>query len=104
MPISQWFHTKQQHFTLSSALLFTTLKSHEALHTGHSRTMASFVTSYTCAQSSLATECNLKITELEIQSDTGQTCCSVIDSKLLLKHAVPPAASKSDINKTKKKQ
>jgi len=40
------FHTKQEHFTLSSAPgqhFFTTLKSHKVLLTGHWTTMASFV-------------------------------------------------------------
>jgi len=50
--------TKEQHFSLSSALahhFFPGLKSHEAIQTAHRRTMASFTTQfsfpvYACAQ------------------------------------------------------
>jgi len=108
--------------------LFPGFRSHEAVWTAHWRTVASFATPfsfhvYECAQV-LSNEMLLlrKIAELEIQlacwqclkrawsvelffsqycigSLWGQTCCSVIDGKLQLKHAT--AALKSDINKNK---
>jgi len=85
------FLTKQQRFTLSSApahRFFATLKSHEAVQTGHWRTMASFTMPFSLLvwmhTNPLATkQASFKIAELEIRLCAwrqGESLASIVDS------------------------